>query len=422
MLLLWFFGEGSIEKLTEDFIASRLEHDSEAILGAIVVESEIDVNAAYINQVYQRPFSGHYYLIRQATGREITSRSLWDFKLSVPWVNPGQSERHYLQGPEDQQLLVWVHGYRKQGEDLILAVAEDLLPINRQREAFIKNFALLAFAGLVVLLIVQGVVIRQSFRRLDPLLEDVNSLSLGQEKLLNEDVPSEMSPLVKEVNHLLQLLTKRNQRSRNALGNLAHAIKGPLNLLTRYLDKQIEKQHQASEHQQASQQLDRIRLLIERELKRARLTGGGTINQRFNPSVDLNDLIEALRQIYQDRGMKLALHVDQECTPFGDREDMLELLGNLLDNACKWANQQVVCHVSGSEQMQIVVEDDGKGLEEGDIKRMTQRGSRLDESVEGHGLGLAIVHDVVQLYHGQIDFDRSPEYGGLRVRVVLNRV
>ncbi|MET0010763.1 MAG: ATP-binding protein, partial [Candidatus Thiodiazotropha sp. 6PLUC4] len=105
-----------------------------------------------------------------------------------------------------------------------------------------------------------------------------------------------------------------------------------------------------------------------------------------------------------------------------DREDMLELLGNLLDNACKWANQQVVCHVSGSEQMQIVVEDDGKGLEEGDIKRMTQRGSRLDESVEGHGLGLAIVHDVVQLYHGQIDFDRSPEYGGLRVRVVLNRV
>ncbi|MES9928317.1 MAG: ATP-binding protein, partial [Candidatus Thiodiazotropha sp. 6PDIVS] len=98
VLLLWFFGEGSIEQLTEEFIASRLEHDSEAILGAIVVEPEIDVNAAYINQVYQRPFSGHYYLIRQVNGIEVTSRSLWDYKLPVPWVSPGQSERHYLQG------------------------------------------------------------------------------------------------------------------------------------------------------------------------------------------------------------------------------------------------------------------------------------------------------------------------------------
>ena len=422
VLLLWFFGEGSIEQLTEDFIASRLEHDSEAILGAIVVEPEIDVNAAYINQVYQRPFSGHYYLIRQANGIEVTSRSLWDYKLPVPWVSPGQSERHYLQGPEDQWLLVWVHGYRKQGQDLILAVAEDLLPINRQREAFIRDFALLAFVGLVVLLVVQGVVIRQSFRRLDPLLEGVNSLSLGQEKLLNEDVPSEMLPLVKEVNHLLQLLTKRNQRSRNALGNLAHAIKGPLNLLTRYLDKQKEKLQQADEHHQASKQLDRIGLLIERELKRARLTGGGTISQQFDPHVDLQDLMGALRQIYQARSLKLEMHVEQGCMPFGDREDMLELLGNLLDNACKWANSQVVCHVSGVDRMQIVVEDDGQGLDEVDIMRMTQRGSRLDENIEGHGLGLAIVHDVVQLYHGQIDFDRSPDSGGLRVTVELNRL
>jgi signal transduction histidine kinase len=260
-------------------------------------------------------------------------------------------------------------------------------------------------------------VVRHAFHRLEPLREDINSLSSGHDKLLNEDVPVEMSPLVKEVNHLLQLLSRRNQRSRNALGNLAHALKGPLNLLTRYFDKQIDE---GSEHLQAGKQLDRIRLLIERELKRARLTGGGTISQQFDPQVDLNDLLGALRQIYQVRNLRLEMQVDQACRPFGDREDMLELFGNLLDNACKWAKHQVVCHISGTEQMQIVVEDDGLGLKEGDIMRMTQRGSRLDENIEGHGLGLAIVHDVVELYNGQIEFDRSPKFGGLRVTVMLN--
>lgn len=420
MVLLWFFGASSIEKLTEDFIASRLDHDSEAILGAIVIDQDLKVQSAYINQVYHRPFSGHYYLIRQENGMEITSRSLWDYKLHVSWVKPGQSERFYLQGPENQQLMVWVRGYTKQGQDLIVAVAEDLLPITKQREIFFRDIALLGLSGLVLMLVVQGVVVGHAFRRLEPLREDVNSLSSAHDKLLNEDVPVEMSPLVKEVNHLLQLLSRRNQRSRNALGNLAHALKGPLNLLTRYFDKQTEGEQQDSEHLQAATQLARIRLLIDRELKRARITGGGTISQQFDPQVDLNDLLGALRQIYQDRKLKLAMHIDPSCRSFGDREDMLELMGNLLDNACKWAKHQVVCHVSGVEQIEIVVEDDGLGLEEGEIMHMTQRGSRLDENIEGHGLGLAIVHDVVELYNGQIEFDHSAEFGGLRVTVVLN--
>jgi signal transduction histidine kinase len=419
MGLLWLFGAESIEQLSEDFIASRLERDSEAILGAIVVEPALEVRSAYINQVYHRPFSGHYYLIRQANGEEVTSRSLWDFKLQVPWVKPGRFERHYLQGPENQQLLVWVRGYQKQGQKLTIAVAEDLLPIKRERDIFLRNIALLATMGLVVLLVVQGGVVRYAFGCLEPLREDVKSLSLGQEKLLNEHVPSEMSPLVKEVNQLLQLLARRNQRSRNALGNLAHALKGPLNLLTRYFDKH---NGQASEHIQAGQQLERIRLLIDRELKRARLTGRGTINQQFDPHVDLPDLIAVLRRIYQHRHLRLACNVASERGPFGDREDLLELLGNLLDNACKWAHHRVFCRVTGTDRLEVVVEDDGEGLDEHQIARMMQRGSRLDEDIEGQGLGLAIVHEVVQLYHGQITFDGSPKYGGLRVKVVLYRL
>jgi signal transduction histidine kinase len=258
-----------------------------------------------------------------------------------------------------------------------------------------------------------------AFRRLEPLREDVRSLSSGSEKPLSEDVPNEMLPLVKEVNHLLQLLSQRNQRTRNALGNLAHALKGPLNLLTGYFDRQVRDLNN-EEPVQASQQLERVRLLIDRELKRARLSGERSINQKFNPKVDLPDLMDVLRKIYQARDLHIEAIYKDECPPFGDREDILELLGNLLDNACKWAEGHVLCQISFSDSLIAVIEDDGAGLDASDLQSLMQRGSRLDESVEGQGLGLAIVHDVVQLYQGEIEFDRSPQYGGLRVKVVLS--
>ena len=421
MGLLWLFGAGSIAKLTEDFIASRLEHDGESILGAIVTEPRLSVKEAYINQIYHRPFSGHYYLIYGDRGSEITSRSLWDYKLHLPILKPGESERLYRQGPDGQQLLVWLTGYRKKNRNLTIAVAEDLLPITNQRQTFLWNFALLSILGLVALLLLQRLVVRLAFRRLEPLREDVRNLSSGCEQPLTEDVPNEMVPLVKEVNHLLQLLSQRNQRTRNALGNLAHALKGPLNLLTGYFDRQMRDQS-SEQHHQASLQLDRIRLLIDRELKRARLSGERSINQKFNAKVDLPDLLDVLRKIYQGRDLNIEAIFKEECPPFGDREDMLELLGNLLDNACKWAERNVLCQIDCTDNLRVVIEDDGDGLAASDLQSLMQRGSRLDESTEGHGLGLAIVHEVVQLYRGEIYFDRSPQYGGLRVRVVLKNL
>ncbi|MCG7982400.1 MAG: ATP-binding protein [Candidatus Thiodiazotropha lotti] len=421
MGLLWIFGAGSLEKLTEDFITSRLEHDAESILGAVATEPRLAVEEAYINQIYHRPFSGHYFLIVSDSGSELTSRSLWDYKLRLPSMKQGESKRLYRQGPDGQQLLVWLTGYRKKNQNLTIAVAEDLLPINRQRQTFLWNFALLSIVGLMVLLIIQSLVVRLAFRRLEPLREDVRNLSSGCEKPLNEDVPNEMLPLVKEVNHLLQLLSQRNQRTRNALGNLAHALKGPLNLLTGYFDRQLRHRY-GEQDNQASQQVERIRLLIDRELKRARLSGERSINQKFSAKVDLPDLLDVLRKIYQGRNLNIQAVSKPECPPFGDREDILELLGNLLDNACKWAEGNVVCQIVCADNLTIVVEDDGVGLDVSDLQSLLERGSRLDEATEGHGLGLAIVHEVVQLYQGEITFDRSPQYGGLRVKVVLKHL
>ena len=239
MAAMWVVGNRSVRTLTEEFIASRLEHDAESVLAALVLGSDSEaLRPGRLAEVYRRPLSGHYYLILFPDGRQLVSRSLWDHTLSLPQLSPGEALRMRLEGPAGQQLLVLIQGLRKQGREFTLAVAEDLTPMREQRDQFKTNFALLAVGGLMLLLLVQGLVVRRSFRRLEPLREDIRRLGRGQTEQLTEEVPTEILPLVREFNQLLRLLSQRLERSRNALGNLAHALKGPLSILIQYLDRQ----------------------------------------------------------------------------------------------------------------------------------------------------------------------------------------
>jgi len=421
MGVLWFSGSRYLQSMTEDYIASRMEHDAEALLGNLMISpAQVKVRPARINQIYLRPFSGHYYIIRLADGREEVSRSLWDFKLQLPQLSTGESQRFMLTGPDGQRLLVWSNGFRKQGQALTISIAEDITSIELEREQFLLNFAGLSLLSLILLLLLQHWLIRRAFQKLEPLRDEIKQLAKSGGQQLNEAVPTEIRPLVQEVNHLLQLLMQRNERSRNALGNLAHALKGPLNLLGRYFDR-LNTQERQGEGGAAAIQAERIRLLIERELKRARMAGLGTPSQRFDPHQDLGDLISVVRQVHQERVIEVEVQVAEGLPVFGDREDMFELIGNLLDNAFKWAAGRIRISISEESTFLICVEDDGVGLSDEDLHRLTLRGSRLDESVEGYGLGLAIALDIAKLYGGGILFDRSPDLQGLRVNVTLNR-
>ncbi len=420
MAVLWWMGSLAVRQLGEDLISSRLEHDAESLLAAINFSGsdQTPMQLEHINPIYNRPFSGHYYIIRFADGTLLNSRSLWDQSLDLPLVGLGASIVWHAVGPSDQRLLVWARHYQKQGQTFTLAVAEDLTPLERYLAIFKWTFAALALVMLFILLMVQQLVIKRSFRRLDRLRSEMQSLEQGEISTLSRDVPDEILPLVEAFNRLLALLAQRLSRSRNSLGNLAHALKGPLNLLMHCLDsKELDAYPELKAQMQSQQQ--RIQTLMERELKRARLAGSGSPGYCFNVQQELPDLIEVLKQVHHKQPLNIQWQVMADTPSFGDREDMLELLGNVLDNACKWANGNVQCHISGVDTITIIIEDDGPGCSEQEIEQLTQRGVRLDETVEGHGLGLAIAKDIIKLYNGEISFSRSNSLGGLCTTIKL---
>ena len=427
MVLLWWLAGSAIEKFGEDFVQSRLVHDADSLLSSLQLDEtgELKITPGRMSAIYQKPFSGHYFVV-QTANKTIYSRSLWDETLVVPPLPQGQTRHWMVSGPSAQPLLIWSGGFQKLGRHFTIAIAEDLSALRVSLVRFNWYFAGLSLLALGVLLGMQQYIVRRSLRPLEQIRHEVKNLQLGEVGELTEVVPAEVQPLVHEVNHLLRLLTERLQRSRNALGNLAHALKAPLSLLTQLSQQENVRalptlSHELEQHTKAIQEL------MDRELKRARLMGQGAPGVRFSPQEDMPVLVDVLQRMYlkSGEGKETSGHLDiqwqaPDVVFMFDRDDMLELIGNLLDNACKWARHQVRCQLSGDERrLQLLIEDDGPGCTDEQIKHLTTRGARIDESISGHGLGLAIVRDVVEIYGGELTVDRSVALGGLRIFVKL---
>jgi len=383
---------------------------------------ELQLIPGRMTVIYRQPFSGHYFVVL-TKNKTLYSRSLWDETLSSSPLAQSETQQWLVTGPSQQPLLVWAGGFQKQGQQVTIVIAEDLSALKASMVRFNWYFAGLSFVVLLVLLVVQQYIVRRSFDPLKQIQREIKNLQQGAVGGLTENVPSEVQPLVREVNHLLQLLSERLKRSRNAMGNIAHALKAPLSLLT-----QIAQQESVRALPELSADLkrhtDAIRQLMDRELKRARLMGQGTPGARFLPQEEMPVFVDMLQRMFAtDKERAQALDIQWQAPDVAfmfDRDDMLELMGNLLDNACKWAKHEVRCDLQGDEHhLQLVVEDDGPGCSDDEIKQLTARGVRIDEAAPGHGLGLAIVRDVVEIYGGVLTLDRSEALGGLRVCVRL---
>lgn len=416
-LVLWFAGTRVLEALAVELLRDQLRLDADALLAGLSFDATGTPLLPPLVPAFFRPFSGHYYVAQFADGIEYRSRSLWDEQLPVTKIAQGEERIERLRGPRDQTLLARTAGYRKARQNFVLLVAADVTPLARHSQQLGWIIGGFAVGALGVLLLIQQLVLRASLKPLSDIRNAVTALETGGIERLSEDVPQEVLPLVSEVNRLLGILAQRLTRSRHALGNLAHALKKPLHLL---LDDLAREPLTPAAAVDARAQAKQIHHLVDRELKRARLAGGASgPAQRFRIPVDLDDLIATVHQLHRDRQLQIAVYASGGPTSFGEREDIQELLGNLLDNACKWANQRVSIALSGTGPLEVIVADDGPGLGTNAIATVLARGGRLDETRDGHGLGLAIARDIAAAYGGALHFATDPELGGLQVKVSL---
>jgi signal transduction histidine kinase len=422
----WWLGHLALHRTADAFVLSRLQHDADALLDGVLHNGDpahgdagpILSPRTSALAIYDRAASGHYYVIRDSAGRELRSGSLGDRGLVLPELAPGVTRSWRTQGPAGQQLLVWGGTFIRKGRSLTLATAEDITPLNEAVDGFEHDFAAIALAGLVLAILVQRLVVRRAFRRLDPVYGEIERLERGALGQLSESVPKELWPLVRKLNRLLRSYAQRLERSRHAAGNLAHTLKGPLTVLGQQLEREGPTLPPAL-FRSLRDGLSDIARRMDRELRRARLAGDLGPGARFDPAADLPPLTDLLRHIYRDKGLEIEALVPAGTFP-ADREDLLELLGVLTDNACKWAGTRVRLELSlGPTGLDLTVEDDGPGCPESELAALTGRGTRVDEGVSGHGLGLSIAQEIVALYGGTLELGRSSALGGFRARVDL---
>lgn len=409
---LWLFEAG-----LQRYLEAGLRKESENLLVALVHgQGGVRLDQQRISAAYNRQFSGYYFRV-DFNGTSWRSRSLWDTEMPKP-DTVGLHTGLEL-GPEGQQLLVLRSDYRRQGQSMSITVAQDYTPM---RDSFRRTQQIglgLGVLALALVLVLQRIIVRRSLRPLDRSRAQIAQLQQGKRSQLDAEVPSELAPLVDQINHLLAHTEDSLRRSRNALGNLGHALKTPLAVLLSVANSE-RLRDQPELAAQLKTQLGQIQQRLSRELNRARLAGDALPGAHFDCDAELPGLLSTLGMIYGDV-LTIRQQVPQGLSLPWDREDLLELLGNLLDNACKWADSEVCLTLEqGQEHYILWVDDDGPGIPENAREGVLERGARLDEQMEGHGLGLGIVRDIVEAWHGRMHLLESP-LGGLRVSIELPR-
>lgn len=417
----WLVVTFSIRYLTESYVASRLEDDAQTLLATLNFNSNgapsIDTEATHA--LYHRAFSGRYYII-EVTPIVLRSRSLWDFEMRLP-KSPMHQQRVNIPGPQQQSLLAFASHYKKNGHSITIITAEDITPVLADIRTFQWRYALVTLAVLLMLIALQSIIVRIGLRPIDLARQEIARLQQGLLNRLNEQAPGEILPLIREINRLIDAMDKRLQRSRNALGNLTHALKTPLAIMMQ-LSERSEIRQYSELHRDFVEQLNGLRNLVERELKRARYAGRSNSGKRFEVAREIATLIDIMKAIYRDKKVNLSCFIPPDLSFPADREDMLEIFGNLLDNAYKWTNSEVRLTVEEGPDLVFCIEDDGPGCSAEQFVTVAERGVRIDESISGHGLGLAIIKDIIDDYGGHMEFGPSPTLRGFKASVKIPAV
>lgn len=379
-----------------------------------------------------RVYSGRYWQLAEhaPSGKVrliVRSRSLFDQDLKIPEAvvaevaaNPGQQIFYGTEGPLGQPLRASAMQVTIGGRvaPVIIMAAEDRSPVDREAQ----RFALLTAGALIVLGggILAGVFlqVRIGLQPLFELRREVADVRKGKIERIEGDYPSELNPLATELNALVAHNQDVVERQRTHVGNLAHALKTPISVM---LTEAVQQPGQLADV--VTRQADAMRGHVEHHLRRARAAARSQSHgERTLVEPVIDELAVTLERIFQEKSVEIDWRCPDDLCFRGEKQDLLEIIGNVIENAGKWCagKVRVKAEPFGAGVMNITVEDDGPGLPADRREDALKRGARLDESAPGSGLGLAIVDELARAYGGALTLGDSP-MGGLKVEITLPR-
>jgi signal transduction histidine kinase len=408
-----------VSAITDNF-DSGLEYVLTALIGTSEIgpDGEILLSRQPADQRFLEPYSGLYFQISAPDHEPFPSRSLWDRNLSLERRHADDVEVHFVDSREfePEVLRIAERDIRLPGSDVLwrFQVAQKREILDEQigvvQRTLLRSFGILGL-GLIMLAALQAIYGLWPLRRVRRAIIAIRS---GQKARIDERLPREIAPLTDEVNALLAHNEKQAEEARRHAGNLAHALKTPLTVITNSASAQSPDLAAT-----VIREARTMRRQVDHHLARARAVGRRSSAQaRTEVWPALKAVERAVDRLYEHVTIDLA--GDKKAVARVERQDLDELLGNLIENAAKYGNGRVFVTVAGTEDcVEIEVEDDGAGIPEAQRVAIFDRGARLDTGKPGTGLGLAIVRDVAEIYGGSIHLEESEDLGGLLARLRL---
>lgn len=406
-----------------------LKEQVENLFAGTSVEQGEVIAPPFTDQRAQRVFQGRYWQISEVTrdGKFrvlVPSRSLWDQVLAAPpgdllKLEGGKYVYYDARGPAPGERLrvaaqkAFLPGY---ANPIIFMAAEDRSPLDNEAKRFVATIIvalILLGVGLIAAVLLQ---VRIGLRPLFVLQREVAQVRAGKADALVQKYPAELQPLAAELNALVAHNQEVVERQRTHVGNLAHALKTPISVML------AEAQSDPGAlGEVVRRQTEAMHGHVEHHLRRARAAARSqTQRERTAVAPVLDELARTLERIFQTKGVRIDWDADEDLVFQGERQDFLEIIGNVMENAAKWSRGRVrVVGLPGPDaRLTLIVEDDGPGLPADRRAEVLKRGARLDEATPGSGLGLSIVDELARAYGGDLVLSDS-RLGGLKVQLIL---
>jgi two-component system sensor histidine kinase PhoQ len=437
VLLILFFGvtilalDFAFQDLSRRLIEDKLEIQVLALLSASEEDSSGGLRPDQLAEPrFDNPGSGLYGEILRSDGRPSwRSTSLTGTGIEFPHVRTGERRFGELKRADGSTVLSFSMGIEWQFRNgvmrpFVYSVAESMEPYYAQLNQ-LRGRMFGWFGALMVLMLgAFTVLLRRLLAPLRRVEHEIEAIEAGELTELSGGYPRELLGITTNLNALLRSERERLARYRNTLGNLAHSFKTPLAVMRNLLSSQQGRDLTVG--RQLDEQVGRMDDIVKYQLRRAAASGGTGLGMApTDVRAALDGLRGALLKVYVERNLVCELSVGEGCTFMGDREDLTEIAGNLMDNSFKWARSlvrvtadRVVSPAARRDGLRLVIEDDGPGVPEDKRAKVLERGARLDERVAGQGIGLSVVRELVELNGGTIVIDSSA-LGGARIEVKI---